>query len=204
MIDVKRLSSEQLDALKEVANIGSGHAATSLSKLMDKKVMLQVPKIVTGSLEDAIIKIADPNDVVVPVLLYFLGDLTGRVLLLYPFKDAQELVSFLVPAVHGNSVEVQESMLKEVSNILTCSYMNALGTFLEIVVLPSVPSMVVDMTGTVLSSLIPEFGNEKNFIFCVETKFDFGDMKKQLGVYFLLLPDTASLVLILEKLNMIK
>jgi len=204
MIDIKRLSPEQLDALKEVANIGSGHAATSLSKLMDKKVMLQVPKIVTGSLEDAIIKIADPNDVVVPVLLYFLGDLTGRVLLLYPFKDAQELVSLLVPAVHDNSVEVQESMLKEVSNILTCSYMNALGTFLELVVLPSVPSMVVDMTGTVLSSFIPEFGSEKDFIFCVETKFDFGAMKKQLCVYFLLLPDTASLVLILEKLNMIK
>ena len=61
MIDAKRLSGEQLDALKEVANIGSGHAATSLSQLMNKKVMVRVPKILTGPLEDVILKIADPN-----------------------------------------------------------------------------------------------------------------------------------------------
>jgi chemotaxis protein CheC len=204
MIDAKCLSSEQLDALKEVANIGSGHAATSLSQLMGKKVMVRVPKILTGPLEDVILRIADPNDVVVSVLMYFLGDLTGRTLLLYPYEDGQELTSLLMPATQENSAEVQESLLKEVSNILSCSYMNALGELLGLLILPSVPGMIVDMVGAVLSSVVLEFGREKDFIFCVESEFDFGEMDKPLRAYFLLLPDTTSLELILKKLNMMK
>ena len=204
MIDAKRLSPEQLDALKEVANIGSGHAATSLSQLMNKKVMVRVPKILTGPLEDVILKIADPNDVVVSVLLYFLGDLTGRTLLIYPFEDAQEITSLLMPTVQDNSAEVQESLLKEVSNILSCSYMNALVELLGLLILPSVPGMIVDMVGAVLSSVVIEFGGEKDYIFCVETEFDFGGTEKPLSTFFLLLPDTASLELILKKLDLAK
>lgn len=204
MIDAKRLSPEQLDALKEVANIGSGHAATSLSQLMNKKVMVRVPEILTGPLEDVILKIADPNDVVVSVLLYFLGDLTGRTLLIYPFEDAQEITSLLMPTVQDNSAEVQESLLKEVSNILSCSYMNALGELLGLLILPSVPGMIVDMVGAVLSSVVLEFGGEKDYIFCVETEFDFGGTEKPLSTFFLLLPDTASLELILKKLDLAK
>ncbi len=204
MIDARRLTSEQLDALREVANIGSGHAATSLSQLMSKKVMVRVPKILTGPLENVIVKIADPNDVVASVLLYFLGDLTGRTLLLYPFEDAQELISLLMPAVQENPEEVQESLLKEVSNILSCSYMNALGELLGFLILPSVPGMIVDMVGAVLSSAVLEFGSEKDFVFCVETEFDFGEERKPLSTYFLLLPDNTSLELILKKLNLMK
>ena len=56
MIDASRLSSEQLDALREVANIGSGHAATSLSQLVRERVMVRVPKVITGSLENVVLK----------------------------------------------------------------------------------------------------------------------------------------------------
>jgi chemotaxis protein CheC len=204
MIDVKSLSPEQIDALREVASIGSGHAATSLSQLMSRKVIMRVPKILTGTIEDVILKIASPNDVVVSVILYFLGDLTGRTLLLYPYDDAQELASILMPTVPGSTAEVQESLLKEVSNILSCSYMNALGELLGFLTLPSVPGMVVDMVGAVLSSAVLEFGRDKDFIFCVETEFDFGDMRRPLSAYFLLLPDEKSLELILKKLDVTK
>ena len=204
MIDAKRLSSEQLDALREVANIGSGHAATSLSQLVRERVMVRVPKVITGSLENVVLKIAEPNEIVVSVLLYFLGDLSGRTLLLYPYEDAQQLTSILMPAVQDKREEVQESLIKEVSNILSCSYMNALGELLGVLILPSVPGMIVDMVGAVLSSVMLEFGRDKDFVFCVETEFDFGESKHPLSAYFLLLPDTKSLEIILKKLNVVK
>jgi len=204
MIDAKSLSAVQLDAIKEVANIGGGHAATSLSQLLSKKVMVHVPKIITGRLEDVILQIADPNDVVVSVLFYFLGDLTGRTLLLYPYDDAQDLSALLMPADQENSKELQESLLKEVSNILSCSYMNALGELLGLLILPSVPGIVVDMVGAVLSNVVLEFGHEKDFVFCVETEFDFGENNRPLSTYFLLLPDAGSLEIILRKLKLIK
>lgn len=34
---INKFSSIHLDILKEVGNIGAGHAATALSKLLDKK-----------------------------------------------------------------------------------------------------------------------------------------------------------------------
>ena len=120
------------------------------------------------------------------------------------FEDAQEITSLLMPTVQDNSAEVQESLLKEVSNILSCSYMNALGELLGLLILPSVPGMIVDMVGAVLSSVVIEFGCEKDYIFCVETEFDFGELDRPLSTFFLLLPDTASLELILKKLNLAK
>ena len=202
MIDAKSLTQIQVDALTEVANIGSGHAATSLSQLVGKKVMVRVPKILTGSLEDVILRIADPNDVVASVLLYFLGDLTGRNLLLFPYEDAQDLTALLMPENQENTVELHESLLKEVANILSCSYMNALGELLGLLILPSVPGMIIDMVGAVLSSVVVEFGKEKDFIFCIETEFDFSETNEPLRTYFLLLPDTTSLEMILKKLNL--
>lgn len=202
MIDAKSLTPVQIDALVEVTNIGSGHAATSLSQLLGRRVMVRVPKVFTGPLEDVILKIAEPNDVVASVLLYFLGDLTGRTLLIYPHEHAIQLTSMLMPEQQPGTVELQESLLKEVSNILSCSYMNALGELLGFLILPSVPGMIVDMIGAVLSSVIVEFGNEKDFIFCIETEFDFGDSSTPLRTFFLLLPDRSSLELILKKLNL--
>lgn len=202
MIDARSFTQIQVDALTEVANIGSGHAATSLSQLVGKKVMVRVPKILTGSLEDVILRIADPNDVVASVLLYFLGDLTGRNLLLFPYEDAQDLTALLMPENQENTVELQESLLKEVANILSCSYMNALGELLGLLILPSVPGMIIDMVGAVLSSVVVEFGKEKDFIFCIETEFDFSETNEPLRTYFLLLPDTTSLEMILKKLNL--
>lgn len=45
MEDVRDLKELQFDALKEVANIGAGHAATALSQMTNKKIMISVPEV---------------------------------------------------------------------------------------------------------------------------------------------------------------
>jgi len=45
MDDVRALKELQLDALREVANIGAGHAATALSQLTGRTVMIGVPEV---------------------------------------------------------------------------------------------------------------------------------------------------------------
>ena len=39
MDDIRSLKALQLDALKEVANIGAGHAATALSQMINSTIM---------------------------------------------------------------------------------------------------------------------------------------------------------------------
>ncbi|MEO0225548.1 MAG: chemotaxis protein CheC, partial [candidate division WOR-3 bacterium] len=142
--------------------------------------------------------------IVTSILMYFLGDLTGRSLLIYPKEDADSLVEMLIPSSSDRDrSELTESLLKEVSNILSCSYMNTLGEFLDVLILPSVPGMVVDMVGAVLSSVVLEFGTEKDTIICLETEFTFSNDSRVMKAYFLLLPDVSSLKIILKKLNLL-
>ena len=45
MEDVRDLKALQLDALREVANIGAGHAATALSQMTNRTIMISVPEV---------------------------------------------------------------------------------------------------------------------------------------------------------------
>jgi hypothetical protein len=45
MEDVRGLKELQLDALREVANIGAGHAATALSQMTNHTIMIAVPEV---------------------------------------------------------------------------------------------------------------------------------------------------------------
>jgi len=155
MDDVRDLKELQLDALKEVANIGAGHAATALSQLTDRRIMINVPEISITRLEDIPASYGDPEAVVAAVLMHVLGDLTGRTLLLLPEDNAHLLCDLLLRRPPGTSDtigQLEESSLKEAGNILAGAYLNALSDFMGMMLLPSVPSLVVDLAGAVLTT----------------------------------------------------
>src|SRR5256885_16456715 len=91
MEDVRDLKELQIDALREVANIGAGHAATALSQLTNRKIMISVPQINIVRLEEVPDLLGTPQDVVAAVLMHMLGDLTGRTLLLFPESVARRV-----------------------------------------------------------------------------------------------------------------
>jgi len=205
MDDVRDLKELQLDALKEVANIGAGHAATALSQLTDRRIMINVPEISITRLEDIPASFGDPEAVVAAVLMHVLGDLTGRTLLLLPEDNAHLLCDLLLRRPPGTSTEVgtlEESSLKEAGNILAGAYLNALSDFMGMMLLPSVPSLVVDLAGAVLTTAFLNFGQERDFVFCVETNFHFTEADRALSGHFLLLPDLASLRAIFEAIRL--
>src|SRR5947207_12894618 len=96
MIELRDLKATQLDALREIANIGAGHAATALSKLLRGRVMISVPEISVSRLEDVGPMVAAPEAPVAAVLMHMLGDLTGRTLLVFPYDTAMWITRPLV------------------------------------------------------------------------------------------------------------
>ena len=52
MIDIQDLQELQLDALREVASIGAGHAATALSQMTASRIMISVPRLQIARLEE--------------------------------------------------------------------------------------------------------------------------------------------------------
>jgi chemotaxis protein CheC len=205
MDDVRDLKDLQLDALKEVANIGAGHAATALSQLTERRIMISVPEIEIARLEDVPATFGDPENVVAAVLMHVLGDLTGRTLLLMPEANARLLCDLLLRRAPGTTTALgvlEESSLKEAGNILAGAYLNALSDFMGMMLLPSVPSLVVDLSGAVLTTAFLNFGQDRDFVFCVETNFHFTEADRALTGHFLLLPDLASLRAIFEAIRL--
>jgi chemotaxis protein CheC len=200
MEDLRSLKALQLDALREVANIGAGHAATALSQMVGQTIMISVPTINIARLEDVPPQVGEPDQPVAAVLMHMLGDLTGRTLLVFPRRTAVRLAELLLHrSTPGEDFsEMQQSAIKEAGNILSSAYMNALSDFMGMMLLPSPPSLAIDMSTAVLTTAYLQFGSDKDYVFCVESEFRLSDVGERLSGYFLLLPDAASLQAILR------
>src|SRR4051812_34357984 len=202
MDDLRSLKAIQLDALREVANIGAGHAATALSQMIGQTIMISVPLINVAKLEDVPPQVAGPEEPVAAVLMHMLGDLTGRTLLVFPRKTARRLAGLLMRRTPTGDdeefTEMDQSAIKEAGNILSSAYMNALSDFMGMMLLPSPPSLAVDMSNAVLTTTYLQFGSDKDYVFCVESEFMMNDTDERLRGFFLLLPDPASLQAILK------
>ena len=200
MEDLRSLKAIQLDALREVANIGAGHAATALSQMVGRTIMISVPTINVSRLEDMPPQVAAPDEPVAAVLMHMFGDLTGRTLLVFPRNTAIRLAGLLLRRDPGSGefTEMEQSAIKEAGNILSSAYMNALSDFMGMMLLPSPPSLAIDMSTAVLTTAYLQFGTDRDYVFCVESEFYMTDVNEKLRGFFLLLPDPASLQAILR------
>jgi len=201
MEDIRNLKPNQLDALREVANIGAGHAATALSQMTGGTIMISVPTINIARLEEVPPQVSGPEEPVAAVLMHMLGDLTGRTLLVFPKPTAIRLSEMMLRRPQGSSVdlgELEQSAIKEAGNILSGAYMNALSDFMGLMLLPSPPSLAIDMSDAVLTTAYLQFGSDRDYVFCVESEFFLQDLGERLRGFFLLMPDYASLQAILK------
>ena len=136
------------------------------------------------------------------MLMHMLGDLTGRTLLVFPKPTAVRLAELMLRRPAGTSTELgemEQSAIKEAGNILSSAYMNALSDFMGMMLLPSPPSLAVDMCDARCSTTAYlQFGTDRDYVFCVESEFFMDDVDEKLRGFFLLLPDPASLQAILQ------
>jgi chemotaxis protein CheC len=205
-VDLHSLKAVQLDALREVANMGAGHAATALSTMTGEVIMINVPTITIAQLDELPSQIvAKPEEPVAVVVMDMLGDLTGRTLLVFPEKTALRLAELMLMRPRGTSPTItplEESAVKEAGNILSAAYMNALAEFMSLTLLPSPPALAVDMARAVVGAAFLHGGAQRDVVFCVESEFQLREDGERLHGYFLLLPDAVSLQRILQVINL--
>lgn len=139
----KKLSSTQMSILQEIGNIGSAHAALSLSQMMKTKIMVAVPSIKVGVLDDLLKSYQFPQE----TALYFkvLGQAQGGIIFMMSDESTVNLASVLLDkdirsVEHLSDLEV--SSIKEVGNILSSAYLTAISDFLNMVLIPSVPHLI--------------------------------------------------------------
>ena len=206
MTDLLSLKENQLDALRETANIGAGHAATALSQMTGGTIMITVPTITIAALEDVPSQIVDSEEPIAAVLMHMMGDLTGRTLLVFPRPTALRLAQLMLRRPTREDAEfgeLEQSAIKEAGNILSGAYLNALSELMGLMLLPSPPSLAVDMSAAVLTTAHLQFGTDRDTVFAVETQFYLKGTHEVLRGFFLLLPDAASVPVLLRAIRVI-
>lgn len=199
--EASSLSPLQIDALREVGNIGAGNAAIALSQMVDKKVDLSVPKASLMPLVGVPNLVGGPEVAVAGVYLRIEGDCAGSILLLLEKESAMSLAGLMVKAEMSAPEELtmKRSALQETGSILSGAYLNALSQLTGIFFKPSVPGFALDMAGAIIDYVLVDLGASEEHVLVVETDFMVSG-QKILG-HLILFPDLGTLSIILARLG---
>lgn len=193
MSEFKPFAELQMDVLKEVGNIGAGHAATALSKLLDKPVDMMVPKVRMVPFEEIAESVGGQEQVVVAIFLRVDGETPGNMFFILTQESAKGLLRKIV----GIDVESEDcysemelSALNEIGNILAGSYLTSLADFTNLNMQPTVPSLAIDMAGAILTYGLLQYGQMGDHALLIDTAFLEG--KDEVEGHFFLIPDPES------------
>lgn len=181
-------STVQLDALKEVINIGGGNAATSLSQLINKPVHMTVPTIEVMAYEDMFEQVMSEDTMIDAVLTKMFGQAEGVFLLVGLEEDMKHLASIMLPENSEINPEMIDSALKELANILVNSFLNAVTKLLDINLLTSIPLLTRDMFGAIVSSVYMESGQYDDTILILKNEFYYMGERMEAALYFVPTP----------------
>ncbi|MBP1908886.1 chemotaxis protein CheC [Methanolobus bombayensis] len=139
-------------AFQEAGNIGMGHLATSLSKMVNRDVKIDIPVVEMLSLDDIIAKsnVEGKNKSVVGIHLHITGDVSGGTLILLPKFSALSFSDLLMKKPIGTTNKIEEQQVKKLREMgvnLCSAYMRVVNEFLGINLSIGDPSMEVNLEG---------------------------------------------------------
>ena len=197
-MEYSNLSALQLDALKEVSNIGAGNAATALSMMIGRKVDMTVPAVNIIKLDDIVQENGEVE--VAGTVVRVLGDIAGNILLVFEKSTAENVIEKLVGNRQSPESEMGSSVLCEIANIISASYMNAIAQLTNLAIAPSVPATSYDMLGAILTTTFIESNQYDEYILDIETVF-LDETEENIGGHFYYIPMPGSLEKILKSIG---
>jgi chemotaxis protein CheC len=192
-----RYTEVQLDALRELANIASGNAATALSQMLGREVGLSVPRVLALPLVDAIEACGSPDESITSVVIPLEGDIDGIVLLLISTEGADALCRLL--GVEAGS-EIGDSALREIGNILGTACLNALSSMTGLYLGPCPPQLTTDMLGAIVSSLALSQTESADLVLVLDSELDVSN--EPCSISFVLLPTDGGVTDLLAPLGL--
>ncbi|HEX4806288.1 MAG TPA: chemotaxis protein CheC [Conexibacter sp.] len=195
---------QQLDALRELASIGSGTAATALAQMLGRPVELAVPRALALPLADALDAVGEPDAMVASVVMPTTGSAGGArgdaeivVLLLFSYRCAATLCELL--GVEPRS-ELGDSALGEIGNVLGASAVGAFARMTGLALEPQPPHVLYDMLGAVVASVLSATAGELEVALVLDA--DLMVEGAACGLSFLLLPTAVGAAELLDALGL--
>nr|WP_206110159.1 chemotaxis protein CheC [Paenibacillus aquistagni] len=188
--------------MREIGNIGAGHAATALSRLLDRPVDMDIPKVKLLPFEEIAEEVGGAEQVVIAIYFRVEGDAPSHLFFMFELEPARRLLSELLQVKdldEDNFSEMDISALSEIGNILAGSYLSSLADFTQLAMSPTVPQLAIDMAGAVLNYGLIQYGEMGDCALFIDTKF-LQDVRDIQGTFFLI-PDPDSFAKIFAALG---
>jgi chemotaxis protein CheC len=190
-------SEIQLDALRELANIGSGTASTALSTMLGRSVDISVPNARALPFADAVEAAGPQEQDVTGIVLGIVGDMDGTVLLLVPPADADAMCRML--GVEPDD-EYALSALGEIGNVVGTSYINALAAMTGMRIEPTPPGTATDMLGAIVQSVLAGHAHAGDIALMLDSNLTVEG--EDCSISFLLVPEQGGVDELLTRLGL--
>ena len=186
----------QLDALRELANIGAGTASTALSEMLGRSIDLSVPDASVLPMAEAVAALGPAEQEITGIALGVEGDLPATVLMLLTPRDAEKVCVML--GLDADS-DLAPSALGEIGNVVGTSYLNALAGMTGISVEPTPPATVTDMLGAIVESVLAARASSSDRTLLLDSSLLIEG--EDCSITFLLVPDHGGAEELLARLG---
>jgi len=200
------LSRDEMKELWELGTAGAGKAAEVLSTMLGQKVSISVPEILMvdlGNLQEHI-----DDSLAAMVVFQIKGQVSGdgSLVLHVPKSSILRLSSIMLGQPEGDREidEMDKSMLHEIGNIMTSAYLDACASLLSIILIPSPPSMVIDMAHAILATIIANQEVEDNADQVLFFKTEMTCLEQEIDVELFILPSCRLMNELLERFRVVR
>ena len=186
------------DIIREILNIGLARAADSFAVIAQERVLLEVPNIDLLVSDDILRKVREYQSRHVPIQSDIRGDFNGTTLMFFSGQHIQRLSRVCLRMQTDESLEVnelQESLLLEISNIITGALVTQLANILKANIYGAPPIAPRGDIAENMQNLLPA-QQLQPLIFSVITQFSDRDNTVELPL--MLFFDRVTFVKILE------
>ncbi|TSB46429.1 chemotaxis protein CheC [Alkalicoccobacillus porphyridii] len=194
----RRIHSTHLDVLKEIGNIGAGHAATSLSALLGKTVEMSVPEAAIVPFQELPDRMGGSENEIAAIYARVDGHTPGSV---YFFANVCESERFIQSLTGKESVQMgmakqsdlEYSAYLEAGNIVIGSYLTSFADLTGLQVSCGVPDLSVDMAGAIISHGLSRLVSQGDAAIVIDThmKIEGWSISRNFGSILLLFDPEA-------------
>lgn len=154
-----KLGLMELSAIRELSNIGAGHATTALAELTGEPLGMSVPEAEQVAFEEIPALLGNPEDLAVGIYMPIDGEIGGHMGFLLPWTAAHKLWKCLLGQAPQSVEEVSDleaSAMLEVGNIIISSYLNAISDMTGTAMHSTPAAMSVEMGCAILEAIVSE------------------------------------------------
>jgi chemotaxis protein CheC len=180
--------------VKELANIGLGHATTALANMTGRGFNMSIPYVEPMSLEEVPSRLGDPESLAVGITMPIAGEAEGHIVFIADWESAKSLWRMLLGMAPEDALSVgalEASAMLEIGNIINSSFLSAIADMTGMRLESTPPLMGVDMAASILTSVVAEASLEEHYALAIRTEIH--DEAGSFKGFFLYVPTLVGL-----------